>query len=345
MLRVGIIGYGFATQTFHAPLIESVEGLRLQAISSSRPEEVKARHPQVAVEPDATALLARGDIDIVVIPTPNDTHHALAAAALAAGCHVVVDKPFTITLMEADDLIDRARRANRMLAVFHNRRRDADFLALQAVLVDGRLGRITHLESHFDRYRPEVRQRWREGGGPGSGLWYDLGPHLLDQALQLFGAPEAIWLDQAVQRDMARADDWFHAMLHYGPMRVVLHATTLAAVPAPRFTVHGTGGSFIKRGLDPQEDALRAGVRPGSPGWGLDPKPGELTWRNTRGDLERTCWSGPPGDYAGFYAGLRDAVLGHGTNPVPAKQAREVMRWLELGLQSRVEGRIATLPR
>ena len=340
-LNVGIVGYGFATKTFHAPLVAGVPGLKLAAISSSDPAKVKADWPEVATETSPEALFARPDIDLVVIPTPNETHYPLASAALAAGKHVVVDKPFTVTTHDARRLQAQAQAAGRVLSVFHNRRWDSDFLTLKQVLASGELGRIVHFESHFDRYRPEVRNRWREQALPGSGLWYDLGSHLLDQTLQLFGLPESIALDLALQRDNAQSDDYFHAVLRYGQSRVILHAGALVAVPAARYTVHGSLGSFVKHGLDPQEDVLKTSKRPPAPEWGHDPVPATLTvWKDgVAAERELAC---VPGDYPAYYAGVRDAILGVGPNPVPTAEVIRVIGLLELGLQSAHEGR--TLP-
>lgn len=342
-ISVGIAGYGFATKTFHAPLINSVPGLQLAAISSSDSAKVLADWPGMRVEPTAEALFTRPDIDLVVIPTPNATHFSLAQAALAAGKHVVVDKPFTITLAEARQLQAQADAAGRLLSVFHNRRWDADFLTLRALLASGELGSVVHYESHFDRYRPEVRNRWREQADAGGGLWYDLGSHLLDQAIQLLGMPQSISLDTAQQRQGAQATDWFHAVLHYGQARAVLHASALVPVPAARFTVHGTRGSFIKQGLDTQEDALKAGLRPAPNAWGQDPVPAEVTvWSGEQSTLrQHTCL---PGNYPAYYEAVRDAIRGEGENPVTAAQAIQVMALIELGLQSAQEGRVVTVP-
>jgi predicted dehydrogenase len=332
VLKAGIVGYGYATRTFHAPLIAAVPGLELAAVSSSDPAKVAADRPGLRVFPSPEALFADDEIELVVIPTPNETHFPLAAQALAAGKHVVVDKPFTLTTAEAKDLIALARRHDRLLSVFHNRRWDSGFLTLQAVLREGVLGRVAHFESHFDRYRPQVQARWREAGGLGGGLWYDLGSHLLDQAVQLFGIPDSIWLDLARQRDGAVADDWFHAVLRYGEMRVILHGSALVAAAGPHFTVHGSSGSFVKFGLDPQEDALKAGLQPGAPGWGSDPSPGRLTIHGAAAE-ERTV-EGVPGNYLAYYAAVRDAIRLGAPNPVPAEQALLVMELIERGLES-----------
>ncbi len=337
-LRVGLIGYGYAGKTFHAPLIAAVPGLRLATVASSDPARVRADWPDMPVEPSPEALIARPDLDLVVVATPNDTHAPLASRALAEGRHVVVDKPFTITADEARALRDQAAAAGRLLAVFHNRRWDADFLTLRRLIERGELGEVVAFESRFDRYRPAVRARWREQTGPGSGVWYDLGPHLLDQALRLFGPPEAIWADLAAQRAGAVTDDYFHVQLRYGPLRAILHASMLAPAAGPRFVVHGTRGSYVKRGLDPQEDALRAGARPPRAGWGEDPRPGELTvWAGEA--AETRALPSLPGDYPAFYAAVRDAILGHGANPVPPEEAIAVMELIELARRSADERR------
>lgn len=329
-VRVAILGNGYASRTFHAPLIECTEGLSLVAISTRDPERLAAERPSVRAVPTSEAVFADPGIDLVVVPTPNDTHFPLARAALLAGKHVVVDKPFTLTVAEAEELDALARKQGRLLSVFHNRRWDADFLALREVLAEGVLGRVTHFESHFDRYRPQVRGRWREGDGPGSGLWFDLGSHLLDQALQLFGEPERLTLDLARQRDGALTDDWFHALLHYGECRVILHGSALVADLGPRFAIHGTRGSLLKLGLDVQEDALKAGQTAGAAGWGIDPEPLRLTLdRDER--LVRSLRLCPPGNYPAYYAAVRDAATTGAANPVPAGEAIRVMRLLEAG--------------
>lgn len=337
-LKVGIVGYGFATATFHAPVVAAVPGLELAAISSSDASKVRAAWPGVDTCDTPQALFARPDIDLVVIPTPNDSHYPLARAALEAGKHVVVDKPFTLDTREARELIAQAEAARRLLSVFHNRRWDGDFLALREVVASGRLGRLAHFESHFDRFRPEVRVRWREAGGPGSGLWYDLGPHLLDQTLRLFGTPQTLALDLARQRDGTLSDDWFHAVLRYDAMRVVLHASALVGQPGPRYALHGTQGSWRVWGLDPQEDALRAGQRPGSAGWQLAAQRGTLTL-----GTDPQPHDAPAGDYTRYYAGVRDAIRHGAPNPVPAQDALQVMQLIELGFESFESGRVVAV--
>lgn len=329
-LNVALVGYGFAGRVFHAPLIGAVDGLRLHSVVSSRAEAVHADWPNVRVQPELSAVLRDPEIDLVVLATPNAVHAEQAHAALDAGKHVVVDKPFTVTVEEAESVVAHAERAGRVLSVFHNRRWDSDFLTVRKLIAEGALGEVTYFESRFDRYRPVVRDRWRERAEPGAGLWYDLGPHLVDQALQLFGPPIELIADLAIQREGAQVDDYFHVVLRYPRLRVVLHASMLVAANDLRFAVHGTRGSYIKFGGDPQEEALKAGVVPGGEGWGVDGRRGVLTV--VEGEVvESREVEGVAGDYRGLYEGVRGAILGSGGNPVSGGEGVEVMRWVERG--------------
>lgn len=356
-LQVALIGYGNAGRILHAPLISGVPGLQLACICSSKPEAVHADWPLVRVVPTPEAVFADPGIDVVVVATSNTSHHAMAKAALQAGKHVVVDKPCCVTLAETDDLLATAQAENRMLTVFQNRRFDSDFLALQQVLASGQLGRVVQIESHFDRYRPTVPARWREQSLPGSGLWFDLGPHLVDQALALWGVPDALCLDLACLRDGAQVNDWFHAVLRYDTRhagsRVILHASTLVAELGPRWAVHGTQGSFTKFGLDTQEDALKAGRRPRMDAlhdWGQDPQAGEVLRFDTIAGVAspvsvRRAAPNPCGNYLAYYAQLRDHLCGLTLEPpVTARDVRAVMQLLTLGEQSAAQGRVVAVP-
>jgi predicted dehydrogenase len=340
MIRVALIGYGYAGRTFHAPLIRATPGLELAVISSRAPDRVRGDLPGVAVVPSPADAWAIPSIDLVVIATPNDTHAPIATAALEAGKHVVIEKPIAPTLAEARDLASLAQRLNLVLAVFQNRRWDGDFLALRDLVARAALGDVTHFESHFDRYRPQVRARWREQQGAGSGVWYDLGPHLVDQALQLFGLPTRVLASLAMQRAGAQADDWAHVILDYGRLRVVLHASMLVAGRLPRFIVHGQNGSWIKYGLDAQERQLIARLQPGDGGEGGDRERALFTDGATGTEEETSI---PRGDYGQFYSQIRDAVLGAGSNPVPPPQAIAVTAVIETAIRSASEGRTLTL--
>jgi len=340
MIRVGLIGYGYAGRTFHAPLIQATPGLELMAVSSSRPERVAADLPGVGVVPTADDLFAMPAIDLVVIAAPPDVHAPLAAAALRAGKHVVVDKPIAPSLDEARATARLAAGGDRVLAVFQNRRWDGDFLALRDLLSRGVLGDLSHFESHFDRYRPLVRDRWRERPGVGAGLWHDLGPHLVDQALQLFGLPDRVWGSLAAQRAGSQVDDWAHVVLEYNRRRAILHASVLVAAPAVRFIVHGREGSWIKYGVDAQEQQLVAALTPGGVAPG-EPEQAVLI-DGARGT--RTPTPVPVGDYPEFYRRVRDAIDGAGGNPVPPEQAVAVAAVVDTAIRSSAEGRALAVP-
>ncbi|MCU6202870.1 oxidoreductase [Enterobacter cloacae] len=332
-IRVGLIGFGYASKTFHAPLIAGTPGMALAAVSSSDATKVHADWPGVPVVSEPKHLFNDPNIDLIVIPTPNDTHFPLARAALEAGKHVVVDKPFTVTLSQARELDALAKSLGRLLSVFHNRRWDSDFLTVKALLSEGTLGEITFFESHFDRFRPQVRNRWREQAGPGSGIWYDLAPHLLDQAVNLFGLPVSMTVDLAQLRPGAQTTDYFHAVLSYPQRRIVLHGTMVAAAESARYILHGTRGSYVKFGLDPQEERLKNGERLPQEDWGYDMRDGVVTKVEGETLVEETLLT-IPGNYPAYYAAVRDALNGTGENPVPASQAIQIMELIELGIES-----------
>ena len=337
-LNVALVGYGLVGKVFHAPLIRHTPGLQLHTVVSSDAAKVHADDAGMRVVADAGMAFADPDIDLVVIAAPNTVHAALANAALAAGKHVVVDKPFTITSQEARQVIAHAARARRVVSVFQNRRWDSDFLTVQQLIVDGVLGEIAEFHSHFDRHRPVVADRWRERDQPGSGLWYDLGPHLLDQALQVFGMPLAVMADIAMQRDGAQVADYFHVLLCYPTLRVVLHAGSLVPANGLRFAMHGTHGSYLKHGLDVQESALREGGIPGQTQWGVDPRLGELHTATDYG-VQMARLPGIAGDYRHYYIAMRDAIVHGNPAPVTSTQALQVMAMLEWGVQSALERR------
>ena len=339
-IGVAVVGYGLAGQTFHAPLIAATPGLALTAVVSSRPEAVHADLPDVEVLPDLGAALGRADIGLIVVATPDALHAEQSIAALKAGKSVVVDKPFAATLAEAEAVAEVAASATGVFSVFQNRRWDADFLTLRRLIAEGELGEVAVFESHYDRFRPAVTDRWKDRRD--GGVWADLGPHLIDQAVQLFGPPLGVYADLQAQRRGATAIDYAHVLLRYDRLRVILNAGHLAAESSLRYVVHGTGGSFVKHGLDAQEGQSKAGLRPGDADWGLDPSPGVLT-KQIDGEIVLTTPTPERGDYPAFYAAVRDAISGKGPPPVTADQALTVMRVLDAGLRSAAEGREITL--
>jgi len=328
-INTALVGFGFAGRTFHAPLIAACPDLCLHTVVTSKASDLASAWPVARAVATLDAALADPAIELVVIATPDVLHAEQAEAALNAGKAVVVDKPFTLTHADAVRLVDLAQAKGLLLSVFQNRRWDADFLALREVIAAGTLGRIVTYESHFDRYRPVVRDRWREA--PGAGVWMDLGPHLVDQAIALFGRPLGITLDLAIQREGGRSADWAHAVLRYQDHRAILHAAMMIAAPDVRFAVHGAKASWLKSGLDVQEDQLKAGHAVGGEGWGVDPRLAILV----DGDSGvRTSLHGPAGRYQAYYTGIAAALGGQGLNPVPPQEALAVMEVIEAGRRS-----------
>ena len=340
VIRVGLIGYGFSGATFQAPLIRAVDGLELTQVCSSKPDLVRRDFPGMTVVADPGALIDCADIDLVVIATTNTTHFPLARQALLAGKHVVVEKPFTVTLEEAAELVALAEQQQRVLSVFHNRRWDNDFRTVQQLIASGLLGEVNTFESHFDRYRPVVRPRWREQDLPGSGMLYDLGSHLIDQALVLFGNPDSVQCDIGVQRQGGLADDYFHLTLRYGARRVMLHSAMIVHSPGPRFLVHGELGTYSKHGLDPQEAALLRGEGPRSTGWGIEPESlhGQASFvrdgLTVKGEVVSLA-----GAYEQYYEGVVAAIKQGKPVPVTGSEALAVMRVIRMAVQSHAEQR------
>ena len=335
-MNVGLVGFGVAGTVFHAPVIRAVEGLRLTTIvrRSGPPDP---RYADVEFVHSVAELLAQ-PVDLVVIATPNTSHHPIAKQCLLAGRHVVVDKPFATTVQEAEELVRLGREQQRVLSVYHNRRYVGDFVTLQRLLSQGALGDVRMFEAHFDRFRPELKPAaWREQPQPGSGVWFDLGPHLLDQALVLFGIPDAISADIRIERAGAVADDAFDVTLHYPNLRALLRASMLAASPGPTFAVHGTRGSLIKYGLDPQEAALKSGRAPGEPDWAAE-RP-EQYGRLTTPEGTTTVPT-LPSSFTHYYENVRDAILRKAPLAVTPEQALDVMRGLELAVASSRKGSV-----
>jgi predicted dehydrogenase len=342
-LKIGLMGYGFAGQTFHAPVIAHCPAATLAAIATSQPERARTDFPAAKIVADLDALLALDDVECIVIATPNDTHFDLARRALEHGKHVLVDKPVTLRAADARTLATLAAERGLVFAPFHNRRWDGDFMTVRALLASGELGRVAHFESHFDRFRPLVRTRWREDAARGGGLLYDLGPHLIDQTIALFGAPQTVTAFVHARRDHASAPDYVHVVLGYADHDAVLHASALAAF-APRFVINGTRGGYVKHGLDTQEDQLKAGLRPGDAHFGAGNEAGRLVVVDAEsatqpgGETERALPT-VDGDYVGLYRALAASIRERVSFPVSAQDAIDVMTVIELAMQSAAEGR------
>ena len=341
VINVGLVGYGLAGRVFHAPLIDSVAGLRLHTIVQRRGEEAAGRYVSAHIVRDFAALLEDAGVSIVVIATPNESHFDLARRALLAGKHVIVDKPFTVTSGEARKLIDLAREQRRILTVFQNRRWEGDFRTIRSLVDQNRLGRIVYFEARFDRFRNQPKvNAWRESSSPGSGILYDLGSHLIDQSTLLFGRPERVTADVRQERDFGASDDAFEIWLQYPRMRVALHAGMLVRERTPRFTVRGTEGTFTKFGLDPQERALAAGRTPRDPDWGREPRE---QWGTLVTDHGEETIETLPGAYQKFYENLREAILGGAQLEVLPEDARMTIEIIEAAARSSQERRSIAL--
>src|SRR6266481_4892236 len=337
MIEVALIGFGLAGRAFHAPVIRAVPGLHLAAILQRSGGEAAEKYPDVRSVRGVEELLAIPEVRLVVIATPNETHYPFARRCLEAGRDVVVDKPCTTTLEEAVSLVEIAKKHNRLLTVYQNRRYAGDFQAIRQLVEAGTLGRIVRFGTTYDRYRTQLKPgAWRETSRLGSGILFDIAPHLIDHALVLFGLPEAVTADVRIERENAVADDAFDIMLDYSNgMRAVLRSSILAAAPRPRFVLFGTQGSFVKQAFDPQEMNLRQGTIPESKPWGYEPEEswGVLTVPKGNSFEQRRIPSATC-DYRDYYANIRDALLGRAAPAVTPEYALNVMRMLELARTS-----------
>ena len=333
MINVGLIGFGLAGRAFHSQVISRVPGMRLAAILQRTGDEAAKAYPDAKIVRTLDELLALPDIRLIVVASPNETHAPFAKAALASGHDVVVDKPFTTSYAEAVDLVNFAEKSGRFLTVYQNRRYDGDFQAIRQLVADGTLGRIVRFETNYDRFRPNLKPNaWREKAAPGAGILFDIGPHVIDHAMVLFGKPEAVTADVRIERDGGIADDAFDIMFHYpDSMRAVLSSNILAASQRPRFLLFGTKGAFVKQSVDPQENNLRFGKIPAQGPWGAEPVEswGVLTLSDGTNATQRSVPSGT-GDYRDFYANVRDVLEGKAQPFVSLPWALDVMRALEL---------------
>ncbi len=348
-IRTAVLGYGFAGRIFHAPFVNTVPGLELTAIVQRHGDNAAADYPAARLLRSTDEAFADPTIDLIVVATPNDSHVEMAQRALESGKHVVVDKPVAGSSAQVRALMALAERQGRLLAPFHNRRFDGDFLTVRKLKEQGRLGRITLVDSHFDRFRPLQRANtWKEAGGAANGILFDLGPHLVDQALALFGTPRTITASVRHERDVTAIEDAFDIVLEFDlpeghSLRYECHTTMLAPEAAPRFRVNGTLGSYVKFGLDPQESALLGGARPKRLGSAEPWLPEEeaawgsltLATRVTEPiQVERSRLPSEIGDYRRFYVNVRDAIRGETRLAISAEDAFRTIRLLELALEA-----------
>jgi scyllo-inositol 2-dehydrogenase (NADP+) len=343
MVRVGLIGFGLAGQAFHAPVIRGVPGMELACILERHGANAQQKYPEVRVARTLDEMLSDQTIGLCVVATPNDSHFSYTKACLEAGRDVVVDKPFTPTLAEAELLVRLAAERGRLVTVYQDRRWDGEFHTVKQLVKLGALGAVAEYEARFDRFRLESKpSAWREKPDhPAAGVLWDLGPHLLDQALVLFGTPETIWASAFCQRQTSQIDDSFDVHMEYPHLRATLRARSIAYAPGPHLLIHGTAGSFIKYGMDPQEEILRSANCPDGPDWGPDwGVESEDRWGTlSRMGEEARKVKTERGDYRGYYANVRDAIEKKAPLDVTPDQALRTMRTLLLAHKSSREGR------
>ncbi len=335
-IGTGIIGFGLSGKVFHAPFLHISQGFEIKKIVERHKKESQLIYPYVDVVEDYKELLNDAEIELIVVCTPNTLHYQMVIDCLKAGKHVVVEKPFTPASKEADELIKLAKSLDRKIFVYQNRRWDGDFLTIKKVLKTGVLGNIQEYEAHFDRFKPEVNSlAWREFPVPGAGILYDLGSHLIDQALHLFGKPISVKANIQSQREGGEADDYFKLILKYKSLNVILSAGMLVEGTGPRFVIHGVLGSYVKFGIDPQEEYLRTGRMPEGEDWGSE---NPENWGMITIDYQDLNIDGSietePGNYMGFYDNVFDVLRNDGGMSVKPKEARNVIRLIELAFES-----------
>jgi len=341
MIRVGLVGFGMAGRVFHAPLISSVDGLALSAVVERNTNQAVERYPWITTHRSLEGMLADRTLGLVVVATPSGSHFDVARQVIDAGYNVVVDKPMAVRSEEIAALMTLAKTRGVLLVPFHNRRFDGDFLTVEGLLREGTLGRLVELESRMDRWNPgATRKPWKNDLAQGGGVLLDLGTHLADVALALFGCPMAVSAEVLRERDGEGANDAFTIRLRYLGFRVTLEANALSSPPGPRFVVRGTRGNFRKKGVDPQEAALNKITRITSATWGQEPA---SEWGMLNVDVEGGMVTRPlatvAGDYRRYYEGVRDTLEKKSKAPATALDAWRAARVLEWAQQSSNEGR------
>jgi scyllo-inositol 2-dehydrogenase (NADP+) len=343
---VGVASFGMSGKIFHAPLLTFHEKYHLKRIIQRSGNDAQSLYPETLVSRSIEDLLRDEELGLIVVNTPDSTHYELTKKCLERGKHVVVEKPMTMTVAEAEDLIALAQRKNKVLTVFQNRRWDGDFLTVQKVLRDGSLGRLVEFESHYDRYRNYIQPgTWKEKSADGAGILYNLGSHMIDQALVLFGMPEAVTAHLRIVRTAGEVDDWYDVRLHYNALSVLLRASYLVKEHGPRYILHGTHGSFIKFGLDPQEEDLKAGRDPRIPGWGIQGKEwwGMLSIEKDGKTMKHTVET-LPGNYSAFYDNVYSSIVEGDKPAVPPEEGANVIRVIEAARRSNRERKTIELP-
>jgi scyllo-inositol 2-dehydrogenase (NADP+) len=335
-INAALASYGMSGEMFHAPILSAHEGFNIISILERTKNRSHDRYAATNIVRSYEEILKDDKVDLIVVNTPDRYHYEMAMDAIKANKHVIVEKPFTLTTKEADQLISEARNTDRLLSVFHNRRWDGDFMTIKKIIDEGLLGRLVEYEAHFDRYRNYLqKESWKEQVSSQSGTIYNLGSHLIDQALVLFGLPEAVFADIRALRTGAEVDDSFTLLLRYPEIKVSLKVSYLIREPGPKFSLHGTDGSFLKWGSDPQEDDLKSGKHPGIQNWGKEP---EEMWgilnTETKGIKYKGKYETLPGNYLAYYDDIYNSIINHHEPSVTAEQGRDVIRVIEAAKES-----------
>lgn len=343
-VNTAILGYGKSAKNFHVPLLKSVPGFKVTSVLQRSKDDALDDFENINIARNLKDLLKDDSIDLVIVTTPNHLHFEQAFDCLSADKHVVVEKPFTITTEQSEKLIRLAREKERVLTVFQSRRWDGDYLTLKKIIGGGRLGTLLEFESNYNRFRRLKKEEvWKETEIDGSGILYDLSPHLIDQTLQLFGLPEHIYADIKHQRN-GKADDWFRIDLFYSKLKVTLKAGMLVSDPTPRFILRGDQGAYIKYGMDVQEEQLASGMLPDQKGWGVEPDSNHgILYTNVDGYVQEETVETLSGNYADFYNGLRDAIVNKEDPPVDPESAKNVIKIIERAIQSSQQKRALSL--
>ena len=335
-INTALAGFGSGGRIYNAPIFSSVPGFKISKILTSSPENIKAAKqdfPDASVVSEFSDILEDPAVDLIIVLLPNQLHYKFAKAALEAGKNVLVEKPFTTKTSEAEELIELARQKDLILSVNHNRRWDSDARTVRKLLKNRILGEVVEYEANFDRFRDKVKTGWKEDPeNPGSGILYDLGSHLIDQALTLFGTPKEVFADIGIHRKDAKVPDNFHLLLFYPHTRVILRAGILVKEKGPTIRINGSKGSFVKYGVDPQEEALKNGEKPKDhPDWG---KESRETWGKLNTTSEENLLESEPGDYRLLYQNLYEAIVNGAPLEVTPEQARDVIKVIEMAEKS-----------
>ncbi len=340
-----LLSYGMSGEVFHAPLLDVHPGFRMKCILQRTTDKSKKYYPEVAVVRTLDDVLRDPEVELVIVNTTNDTHFDFTEKALTAGKHVVVEKPFTNTIEEASKLIELAKKAGKVLSVFQSRRWDGGFMTVQNVIRQGHLGKIVEYEAHYDRFRNYIQPNtWKEVPGAGSGILYNLGSHMIDQILVLFGRPKYIYARTGIQRPGGKVDDYYDLRLEYPELNVIIKSSYLVREPGPMYIIHGVNGSFVKYGIDPQEEALKQHQIPGTPGWGMEP---EKFWGKLNTDIGGLHFDGRietiPGNLLGYYDNIYGAIREGKNIAVTGEQGRAVIEIIEAAMTSARERRAIAL--